>query len=166
MRKKSVIRTILCIVACSLLLYCVLYYIPFPTRINFEMTCTEITTDGQALNEGTIHFKGWKLNYLLRDAEVKLNPMSFPGFSKPLVLDPHMPLHFFDGVEPPAIFGQVREEGVFDIDALHSINISVQDGWKTCMIRLDGERFFVCTANNAYSISDIMNIHSRIFDFQ
>lgn len=47
--------------------------LPWPTRVNVQMTGIEVTSDGTSLHNQTIHVEGWKLNYLFRDDTVKLD---------------------------------------------------------------------------------------------
>lgn len=92
---KKVIVTISWIAVCSLLLLYILYNVPWRTRIDLEMPCTQIAQDGTVLSTGeTVTIKGWELKYLLRpkEEEIMLESFMLPVFSAPAKTDSDCPL--------------------------------------------------------------------------
>lgn len=66
-------RTIIFICVAVLLIAAAFYFIPFPTRVNVQMTGIEVTADGTYKNEYTVQLNGWKLNYLFKDDEAQFD---------------------------------------------------------------------------------------------
>lgn len=66
-------RTIIIICAVVLLIAALLYFTPWPTRVNVQMTGMEVTADGTSIHSCTVHIKGWKLNYLFRNDAINLD---------------------------------------------------------------------------------------------
>ena len=50
-----------------ILLLLAVCFLPWPTRVNVQMTGMEVTADGTYKNDYTVQLKGWKLNYLFQD---------------------------------------------------------------------------------------------------
>lgn len=154
MRNRKVVRIIVYVLVCALLLGCILYFVPWPTRIDAEMTCTEISADGQTLNEGEIHIKGWELHYLFKNNRLVLDPFTLPGDYYPVEFATNVTVS--DNIVPRYASGATWAEDYSDITV---VVFSFEDGWDTCLIRLDGERYFVCSADETTSVSEILEIH-------
>ena len=162
MTKKKVFITVICVVVLLLLLLLLLFNIPWRTRIELEMPCAQIAQDGTVISTGeTVTIKGWELKYL-NDPESKLVVESFmlPVFSEPAETHSGSPLILSRRKSSPyAAMGWVLYE-----DDFHDIYISLEDEWKTCLIRFDQDQYFACSLDGTASASEIAEIHKWILD--
>ena len=67
---KTLRILIKCVIA-VLVVVALLYFVPWPTRIDQRMTGAEVSADGIVLQECTVTVKGWKLNYLFKENQIK-----------------------------------------------------------------------------------------------
>lgn len=69
MTKSKKIISIICAVAIVLLL---LYFVPFPTRIDLDVEGMQVDQDGAFVANVDITLDGWRLNYLFKDDALKV----------------------------------------------------------------------------------------------
>lgn len=150
--------TAICMI-CIAFVAVALYFIPWPTRIDMEMSCSEVTQDGDVLTEGTFTLRGWQLNYLFKEDRITVESLTLPGYSASLESAQNTYLTLSEKIEPHAAFG-VLSDGT----GYPSIYISLEENWVTCLISLDGERYFACSLDNSSEIHEILEIHKWILD--
>ena len=157
MKQPRIIKIIAYSLICVMLIGVALYYIPWPTWIDMEMTCSEVTQNGDVLSDGTVTIQGWQMNYLFKDDQIIIDAIKLPGCSAPMktLSDTHLTLS--KEVDPHAAFGIL-----WDGTNNRSIYISLEENWASCLIRLDGERYFACSLDNASEIAEILEIHKWI----
>ena len=155
--KKKFLRTGLAVAICCVLLCVILYFIPWPTRIDMAMTCSEVTQNGDVLSDGTVTIQGWQMNYLFKNDQIIIDAIKFPGYSAPMKTLSGTPLTLSEEIDPHAAFG-ILWDGASD----RSVYISLEENWVNCLIRLDGERFFACSLDNASEIAEILEVHKWI----
>ena len=162
MTQKKVIITAICIIVLVLLLLLLLFNIPWRKPIELKMSCVQIAQDGTAIGtEETITIMGYEKKRLL-DTESKLVLESFmlPAFSAPAKTDSGTPLTLSTKKDSPyAAFGWV-----LDGDDLRDVYISLEEDWKTCLIRLDGDQYFACSLDGTVPVSEIAEIHKWIIN--
>ena len=151
-REFHIRRFLLCVILLGVLLVAAL--LPWPTRIDTEMTCVEFSADGQELSEGTVHLQGWQLNYLFREDELRLEPFSLPN-DPSVTIDPDT-IVLTDAV---CTFGNGEILGNFNFS---SLSVVVGEKWKSCLLCLDGNRYFVCLEDQSASASEIFH-NLRLF---
>ena len=66
-------KRIVIVAAIAILLANAVCILPWPTRIDLQMTGVEVSADGAALHDCTVQLQGWKLNYLFRQDTVRLD---------------------------------------------------------------------------------------------
>lgn len=71
MTKSKKIISIICAVAIVLLL---LYFVPFPTRIDLDVEGMQVDQNGAFVANVDITLDGWRLNYLFKEDALKLKP--------------------------------------------------------------------------------------------
>lgn len=71
-KTRKVFRIVLISIVALLIVAALLYFVPWPTRIDQQMTGAELSADGTVLQECTMTVKGWKLNYLFQKDQIKL----------------------------------------------------------------------------------------------
>ena len=81
MKKKHALITC-AIVVCALLIAAVCL-LPWRTRVNVTMYGAEVNKDGEILNTVEFTVSGWKLNYLFRDDDLRLNIVFSDGKTAP-----------------------------------------------------------------------------------
>ena len=59
-------------ICAALIIVLLLYFVPFPTRINLEVDGMQVKTSGELKKDVTITMEGWRLNYLFKTDELKL----------------------------------------------------------------------------------------------
>ena len=74
MKQPRIIKIIAYSLICVMLIGVALYYIPWPTWIDMEMTCSEVTQNGDVLSDGTVTIQGWQMNYLFKDDQILKQP--------------------------------------------------------------------------------------------
>ena len=160
---KKLVSTILGIALCSLLLLFILANIPWKTRIDLKMTCSQIAEDGTVLSTGeTVKIKGWKQSYLFnRSGEIVLESFMLPEFYAPASTHSDGPL-IVAGIEPGpyAAFGYILYTS-----KVRDIYISFEEDWKTCLISLDfGDYIYACSLEDTVPVADIIEIHKWMLD--
>lgn len=161
MRKKSVFRYISFTVICSLLLFCILYFIPWPTRINIEIEGAEISQDGDVIVPGTVVIEGWELHYLFKDNKIVLDALTLPGVLNTQETPSNCPMAIGKDTNPYAAFGVVQDNVTRDINGIY---ISLQKDWNTFLICFNDERYFACSQDNNIGVSELMEIHKWVID--
>lgn len=66
-------KRIVIVAAIAILLAIAVCILPWPTRIDLQMSGIEVAADGTALHDCTVQLQGWKLNYLFRQDTVRLD---------------------------------------------------------------------------------------------
>lgn len=156
---KKFLRTSLAVAICCVLLCVILCFIPWPTRIDMEMTCSEVTQNGDVLSDGTVTIQGWQMNYLFKDDQIIIDAIKFPGYSAPMESPKNTNLILSEKIDPHAAFG-ILWDGINH----RSVYISLEENWANCLIRLDGDRYFACSLDNASEIAEILEIHKWILN--
>lgn len=148
-------RFLICVILLGILL--VAFLAPWPTRLDMEMTCSEVTQNGDVLSDGIVTIQGWQMNYLFKNDQIMIDAIKFPGYSAPMKTLSGTPLTLSEEIDPHAAFG-ILWDGASD----RSVYISLEENWTNCLIRLDGERFFACSLDNASEIAEILEVHKWI----
>lgn len=166
MNKKRIVLIVFCVVIFLLLLWLVYKLVtPARTYLNLEMVCTEVAADGTVLSTGnTVTIKGWETERKdSRDCDLLIDEFTLPAFSTSLKPDTNVPITVsYTKPSPHAAFGPVYDGNGYDLDHLHNIYISFETDWKTCLIQLNGERFFACSLDGTIAVSEILETHKWI----
>lgn len=159
MNKKGHISVFFLVIICILLLFSVFSFIPWPTRIDMAMTCSEVTQNGDVLSDGTVTIQGRQMNYLFKNDQIIIDAIKFPGYSAPMKTLSGAHLALSEEIDPHAAFG-ILWDGI----NYRSVYISLEENWATCLIRLNGDRYFACSLDNAFEVAEILEIHKWILD--
>lgn len=171
MNKKRIILIALCVVV-SLLLLWIVYKLVTPARtyLNLEMVCTEVALDGTVLSTGnTVTIKGWEVADREKSDErsLVLDEFAIPAFPTSMKLFGDFPfnLKYPDHLAPGgAGFGTFSDpDDIYDLTLSHTVYISFEKDWRTCLINLDGERFFACSLDGTVAVSEILENHAWLF---
>ena len=75
------------------LIFLFLYFLAWPTKIEFTAPGAEVDSNGNVITSGTMVIQGWKYNYLFRDDLFRLTRLELPGLDAVSVLRLNYPLY-------------------------------------------------------------------------
>ena len=75
------------------LIFLFLYFLPWPTKIEFTAPGAEVDSNGNVITSGTMVIQGWKYNFLFRDDLFRLTRLELPGLDAVSVLRLNYPLY-------------------------------------------------------------------------
>ena len=75
------------------LIFLFLYFLSWPTKIEFTAPGAEVDSNGNVITSGTMVIQGWKYNYLFRDDLFRLTRLELPGLDAVSVLRLNYPLY-------------------------------------------------------------------------
>lgn len=155
MHKKKILLCLL-IIATLLIGVC---FVPWPTRINQEMTGAELSADGTVLEECTITVKGWKLSYLFQEDKIKLDTFQM---NTPKTLDLH-------SQECSTLHGGISEKFVFSSWLAYtskfqpvSLYFANDNSW---ILFITDDRYFAVSVDGSLSPESIWETVTSVINF-
>lgn len=78
MNKKRIILVILVI---ALLVAALLYFVPWPTRVNLTLNAAKLDSNGEVIEQFTMVIEGWRLDYLFQPDQLNVNIEPFDDYA-------------------------------------------------------------------------------------
>ena len=156
---KRILIIVVSLFLALLVLAALLYFVPWPTRINHQMAGAELSVNGAVLEECTITVKGWKLNYLFQEDKIKLDTFQM---NTPQTLDLH-------SQECSTLHGGFSEEFVFSSWLAYtskfqpvSLYFANDNSW---ILFITDDRYFAVSVNGSLSPEAIWETVTSVIDF-
>lgn len=81
---EKALKILRIILICAVILgiaFLLIRFVPWPTRIDQQMTGAELSGDGEVLQECTLNVQGWKLDFLFQKDQIKMELFNVENLS-------------------------------------------------------------------------------------
>ncbi len=78
---QKVKRIIVRVLIIALIVGVLLYFVPWPTRVNLSLNAAKLNSNGEPVGQSPIIIKGWRLDYLFQPDQLDVNIQPFDYFA-------------------------------------------------------------------------------------